>query len=283
VIFSFGPNQAPRPSALVRDREHGARDIDRANLETIRLNWSADGSMQSPGIDTLQNHDASPLATRVYANQGNSFLLDLIEGGCTRLLDVGCGAGDNAGLIRAHLSNCRIFGITLSASEAQSARKHMDDCWVLDIESPLPNAIIDQRFDVILLSHVLEHLRHPASVVARLSNLLRNGGQMLIAVPNILSWKMRLRFLRGDFAYQSSGVLDDTHLHFYTHFTADRYLLAESPQLRLVTKTVSGNLPLWRMRKSLMPQSWAENMDRWACRTWPNLIGNQVLLNIRKQ
>ena len=96
-----------------------------------------------------------------------------------------------------------------------------------DIEGEIPQYLEQERFDCLIFSHVLEHLRNPAEVVARLSRLLRTGGRVVIAVPNVLFFKVRLQFLRGDFEYDpDGGILDDTHLHFYTHRTADRYLLA---------------------------------------------------------
>ena len=106
---------------------------------------------------------------------------------------------------------------------------------------------------------------------------------MLIAVPNVLSWRMRLQFLQGNFEYESTGVLDDTHLRFFTYFTADQYLLAKSPDLQVSTKTVSGSVPLWWLRRHILPQRWSERIDQWGCRHWPNLFGSQVLIKVMKR
>ena len=169
-----------------------------------------------------------PVTERVYSNNGNASLLNLLDQSFNSVLDIGCGAGDNAVLVKAMKRDCEIFGITCSASESAIAQERMTKCWVADIEDNLPGGLIDQTFDVLIFSHVLEHLRDPATVLARYSRLLRRGGQLVIAVPNIVSWAMRFQFLLGDFRYQSSGVLDDTHLRFFTFFTADGYLLAKS-------------------------------------------------------
>jgi len=199
------------------------------------------------------------------------------------VLDIGCGAGNNAALIRSMNTACDIFGITYSASEAALAQKHMTKCWVADIEGKLPDDLINQSFDVLILSHVLEHLRDPAAVLACYSRLLRRGGQVVIAVPNILSWKMRLQFLLGDFQYQSSGVLDDTHLRYFTYFTADEYLLSKSTDLAVTHKTVTGSVPLWLLRRYVFSQQWSKHMDQWGCRHWPNLFGGQILIRAVKQ
>jgi 2-polyprenyl-3-methyl-5-hydroxy-6-metoxy-1,4-benzoquinol methylase len=61
-------------------------------------------------------------------------------------------------------------------------------------------------FDTLIFSHVLEHVRNPAHVVANFCRLLTPGGDLLIAVPNVLFWKQRIRFFLGDFTYESAGT-----------------------------------------------------------------------------
>lgn len=224
-----------------------------------------------------------PAPQRVYSNQGNVPLIDLLGEGCNRLLDIGCGAGNNAALIKSKYSECDVFGITHSADEAELAQRHMTRCWVFDIESDLPADLVHQSFDVLIFSHVLEHLRDPALVLARFSRLLRSGGQALIAVPNVLFWRMRARFLLGRFEYESGGELDDSHLRFFTWFTADQYLLSKSPDLELTRKVVSGSVPLWWLRRYVFPRKWSEKCDQWGCRLFPNLFGGQVLIRAIKR
>jgi 2-polyprenyl-3-methyl-5-hydroxy-6-metoxy-1,4-benzoquinol methylase len=228
--------------------------------------------------------DASPqISERVYSNLGNTPLVDLLESPCQRVLDIGCGAGDNAALIKLKNPKCEIFGITSSSAEAVLARAHMARCWVSDIECGLPGGLESYSFDTMVFSHVLEHLRDPASVLARFSRLLCSGGQVLIAVPNVLSWRMRLQFMSGNFQYQSSGVLDDTHLHFYTYVTAEAHLLPGSLDLDVAQKTVSGNVPLWLLRRYIISSGLRKRIDSWGCHHWPNLFGEQVLIRAVKR
>src|SRR5690606_32596844 len=102
----------------------------------------------------------------------------------------------------------------------------MERCWVLDLEQALTADILARKYDAILCSHVLEHLRNPAELVERLVGLLRAGGEIIIAVPNVLFWRHRARFAMGRFEYESGGTMDETHLRFFTYETADTYLLA---------------------------------------------------------
>jgi 2-polyprenyl-3-methyl-5-hydroxy-6-metoxy-1,4-benzoquinol methylase len=224
----------------------------------------------------LQSSASDPL--RVYKNNGNTPLLGLLDNPVHRVLDVGCGAGDNAGLLKSRHPGCEIFGITYSAAEADIARTSMTACWVADLEVGLPADLHAMKFDTIIFSHVLEHLRDPGVIVSKFSQLLQKGGTTVIAVPNALSWAMRLRFLRGDFEYQSDGVLDNTHLRFFTYFTADKYLLGQTPELRLVSKSVTGSVPLWLLRRYVLPGKWSDGIDRLGCRFWPNLFGDQILI-----
>jgi len=235
--------------------------------------------MKPTAVDYSENktHD------RIYSNHGNPPVIDMLQPDCLRLLDVGCGAGDNAALLKSRYPECQVFGITHSEAEEEIARRHMKRCWILDIEGEFPSDLENKKFDALMFSHVLEHLSEPAAVLARFSRLLNPGGVVLIAVPNILSWRQRIQFLFGRFEYESAGVLDDTHLRFFTYFTADPYLLAQSPDLALQFKGVTGSVPLWLLRRYALPKTWSDAVDVWGCRHWPNLFGVQILIKAEKK
>ena len=229
------------------------------------------------------------LRSRIYENSGNEPLVALITGQVGRVLDVGCGNGANAFLIKKMFPSVTIDGITISPIEKKLAAPMFENLWIFDIEA-LAGSHADQTFyesgkfyDVMVLSHVLEHLRSPAQVLSHLIRNLEPGGQVVIAVPNVLGWRQRLKFMRGRFEYESAGVLDDTHLRFFTFFTADKYLLADTADLKLVTKTVTGGVPLWWLRRFLLPKSWCAHIDRFGCKKWPNLFGDQILLRAIKK
>ena len=233
-------------------------------------------------VQNVENH-VSDENGLVYKNNGNTSLLELLENSCEYILDIGCGAGDNAALLKIRFPECRIFGITKSKTEEKIARQYMEHVLVFDIERELPTFLENQKFDVLIFSHVLEHLREPAAVLAKFLWLLNPGGIVLIAVPNILSWRQRIRFLFGNFEYESAGVMDCTHLRFFTFLTADKYLLNKSSDLKLLSKGVTGSVPLWWLRRYLLPKAWINAIDEWGCSHWPNLFGDQILIKAKKK
>ena len=82
-------------------------------------------------------------------------------------------------------------------------------------------------FDAIICADVLEHLRDPCGALRRLRSLLAPAGWMIVSVPNVAHWSVRLRLLAGRFDYQPSGVLDEGHLRFFTRGTA-RQLMSQA-------------------------------------------------------
>jgi len=216
-----------------------------------------------------------------YANDGNPELLALLGARARTVLDVGCGAGDNARLLRQR--GCLVDGITIDPDEAEVARAHLRDCWTADLEAGLPEEARARRYDAIICSHVLEHLRNPERLVAALTELLEDGGALLIAVPNVLGWRTRRDFLAGRFEYTETGILDRTHLRFYTFASADRLLLRAAPALELENKSVGGaSLPLAWLRRRVLPARWRARADALAGELLPGLFGWQILMRARR-
>ena len=71
-------------------------------------------------------------------------------------------------------------------------------------------------YDVIVMADLVEHLRHPVELMARLEPYLRTDGQLLLSTPNVANWSVRLRLLAGRWDYSNRGLLDNTHIRFFT-------------------------------------------------------------------
>ena len=220
----------------------------------------------------------------VYHNEGNLLLVSLLWPNVRTILDVGCGAGDNARIIRKVNENIEIVGITLSTEESKHARRHMTSVHVVDLDISDLSFLGERRFDAIIFSHVLEHVKDPPRLLSlSVRQHLRAGGQILIAVPNVLFYKNRLRFLAGYFEYEESGIMDRTHLHFFTWHTADRYLVDTVKELKLAYKIAEGSAPLWVLRRWLLPVALSTRIDAYFVRLFPNLFGHQIVMSVRRR
>lgn len=215
-----------------------------------------------------------------YINAGNELVLSLVPADTRRILDVGCGAGDNARRLKAERTGMEIVGITHSAEEADLARPFLDAVCVGDVEV-IETGKLGAPFDLLLFSHVLEHLRDPVAVVGRLLPALRPGGYVLIAVPNTLEWRSRYKLLRGQFKYADHGIFDRTHLRFFTYETAPQELVAPLHSLRLEVCKGRGSAPLGPLRRWLLPARMRAGIDAIAVRFMPNLFANEVAMLAR--
>lgn len=151
---------------------------------------------------------------RVYHNAGNQPLLDLFAGvEPGRVLDCGCGAGDNARILQGR--GWRVTGITISQVEQQQAAAYCERVYLADLNAGLPETL-DGQFDIVLLSHVLEHLVHPEPLLQSISRVLKVSGRIAVGLPNVLVYAQRFQFLVGKFDYTPTGLMDETHVRFYT-------------------------------------------------------------------
>src|SRR5262249_5663403 len=163
-------------------------------------------------------------------------------------------------------------GITLSAEESKHARRHMTAVHIVDLDVSDLSFLGERRFDAIIFSHVLEHMKDPQRGLCLFGrHHLRVGGKILIAVPNVFDCKNRLRFLTGHFEYEESGIMDRTHLRFFTWDTADRYLVDTVKELKLAYKAAEGSVPLWVLRHWILPVALSTKIDAYFVRLFPNL------------
>ena len=134
-----------------------------------------------------------------------------------RILDVGCGSGTLGAQLKT-MPGIQVYGIDISPQAVQEAVSVLDGAWTIDIESTAgwPTEILEQRFDAIVISEVLEHLFAPEHLLRKVRSLLADKGVLVITVPNILFWKNRLRIFFGHFEYEDSGLMDRGHIHFFS-------------------------------------------------------------------
>ncbi|HVY48184.1 MAG TPA: methyltransferase domain-containing protein [Minicystis sp.] len=137
-----------------------------------------------------------------------------------RVLDVGCGVGLNGAA--AKKKGAHVTGIEVVPASITRAKRVLDEVLEVDVTSDeaVRRALEGRSFDLLLFGDMLEHTADPAGVLARLLPYLEDEGRVLVSLPNVAAWTVRLGLLAGRFEYDKSGILDDTHLRFFTRATA---------------------------------------------------------------
>ena len=167
----------------------------------------------------------------------------------TRILDVGCACGHFGEELKER-RGVEVWGVEKIATAAEEAGRRLDRVFTMSIEEALielPKA----SFDAVTFNDVLEHLIDPWAVLRGVAPLLAPGGAVVAAVPNVRFFRNLANLVfRGDWRYEESGILDRTHLRFFTRKSARR-LFEESgyaiERLEGINRSKSLRPLLWNM------------------------------------
>jgi len=180
-----------------------------------------------------------------------------------RVLELGCSSGYLAKPLRERGNT--IVGVELDADAAREAEQWCEQVIVGDIEK-MPLELEPAAFDVLLCGDVVEHLRDPVAVLARVRPLLKPGGTLVLSTPNIANWAMRLSLLAGRWRYTERGFLDRTHVHLFTRATLVEAVERAGYRVRRVDFTVpvpgdsdaldAVGYALGRLRPTLFAYQW---------------------------
>lgn len=153
------------------------------------------------GLDVYEN--VNPKIVELYAQE-------------RVVLDIGCGAGALGACLKRINPLVVVHGLDISAEAGVAAAGRLDRFACVDLDcSPLPD--FATKYDLIIVGDVLEHLKRPDTLLKSLHTVLKEGGGLIVSVPNIANYSIRLRLLFGRFAYTETGILDRSHLRFFTH------------------------------------------------------------------
>jgi SAM-dependent methyltransferase len=162
--------------------------------------------------------------SEIVGEDPESAAISAIVGPGLTVLDCGCGGGR----VARSLVRCEVDGIELSEDAAEGARSVCRQVVHGSLTDPASwRALEGRRYDAIVFSHVLEHLVEPLAALALARGYLAPGGRFVVLLPNVATWRMRWELLMGRWDYADEGILDRTHVKFYTLKTA-RELLAEA-------------------------------------------------------
>ncbi len=179
-----------------------------------------------------------------------------------KVLDVGCGTGIIGEALRVR-KNCVVDGVDFDEAALNVASEHLRRIAMTNLEQPgWADQLSSQRFsnyEVVLFGDVLEHTRNPTNILAESQKLLAPGGRVIVSVPNVAYIMVRLRMLFGIFEYADSGIMDRTHLRFFTRATARKMI--EDSGLRISSEHYAS---------FVLP--WGRSMPAWIMRLCPGLL-----------
>lgn len=180
-----------------------------------------------------------------YYTQRRPEVCDLVRGPVRTALDIGCAAGLlGEELLRRGLCES-VDGIEAEPAAAHEAATRLGRVWVADLDDDGLACVGDARYDLVVLADVLEHVRAPWELLEQVQALLTPGAQVVLSIPNLRYFRvLGPLVLRGQFEYADSGVLDRTHLRFFTRKSIEG--LVEGAGLRL--EAIHRSPSPWRSR-----------------------------------
>ncbi len=217
------------------------------------------------------------------------------------VLDAGCGFATTTKFIQERGN--RVTGIDSSAAALEKASQRIGRVLHADVadEEGVRARLGNEQFDVIIFADVLEHLPWPQTVLRSYLRYLREGGRVIVSLPNIGLWSVRLSMMAGRFEYADTGVLDRTHLRFFTRRTA-RALL-ESAGLQTMRTVYNPGIvrPFVPLAKKLLTRGTAAKdpgaildskpyklyletvhpIENAVARMWPGLLAFQMISEAR--
>jgi 2-polyprenyl-3-methyl-5-hydroxy-6-metoxy-1,4-benzoquinol methylase len=155
-----------------------------------------------------------------YYSTERSEIIDLAPDFSYSVLDIGCGTGATLNLLKKTGRCSLTTGLEISKSATEIAAALVDHVFCVDVEQGgVPDSL--GRFDLILMLDVLEHLKDPWSFLQSIvANHLKPDGKIIVSLPNAQHLSLVVPLLLGRFEYTNSGIMDRTHLRFFTLATA---------------------------------------------------------------
>jgi SAM-dependent methyltransferase len=192
---------------------------------------------------------------RDYFDRPRGEMLAFLPQSCRRVLDVGCGNGEFAAAVKAKL-NCEAWGVEPSPKSARFAvgrlDRVMEGCFNRELKLPL------NYFDCIVFNDVLEHMLDPGSALGQARDLLTQDGVVVASIPNIGHFPTVWRLvMKGQWEYRNYGILDRTHLRFFTRksifkmFEGENYEVERMRGINAFSAEGPGDRKLWMLYRVL--------------------------------
>ncbi|MGF1988006.1 MAG: glycosyltransferase [Nostoc sp. ZfuVER08] len=193
----------------------------------MNKDWSKDyplvETLAEEGLD--QNHSLTKMFNLIADNQ--------------RVVDFGCATGYFAKLLNK--KGCIVTGVDINPNAAKLAEQYCKEVIVADLDFVSVTEILpSHEFDVAVFGDVLEHLRNPWKILEDTKQILKKDGYVIASIPNIAHGAIRLSLLQGRFEYTELGILDNTHLRFFTRKTVEELFERPGYLVKIVDQTQIG-------------------------------------------
>jgi len=150
----------------------------------------------------------------------NPDLLKFIPVKSKKIIEVGCSSGALAREFKKISMDCHWLGIEIDSMYADLAKRYCDNSILLDIEVAPPDFWEETKnADCWIFGYTLEHLKDPWTILKLIRVSISKTGSVVACIPNAQHWSLQAKLSIGDFRYEASGLLDRTHLRFFTRQT----------------------------------------------------------------
>ncbi|WP_066351135.1 class I SAM-dependent methyltransferase [Aliarcobacter skirrowii] len=214
----------------------------------------------------------------------------------TKVLEIGCATGFMSEYLKKE-KKCFVYGVEYNEAQAEVAKEKCDEILSggiddITLQNKLDRYVEEnQKFDVIFMSQVIEHIAYPNSVLDKLKDWLADDGVLIISTVNVAHWSSRIKLLRGIWKYEEYGLFDNTHLRFFSIDGFEQDLISAGYEVVDEGYNVSDISPLFFIPKIRVLHVTNifkilgllnSGFYKWYCKKFRNLIGYQFVFKVKK-
>jgi len=201
--------------------------------------------------------------------------LDFIEANSC-VLDIGCATGFLAKELLK--KKCEVWGLDYNRNAIARAARFCKKALIVDLNESATLPVPKKHFDYIILLDVIEHLLHPEKVLSLVKPYLKNEGVIIVSTPNIAHASIRWMIVKGQFQYTKLGILDSSHLHFYTRTSFSNLLKkANFKILKIIPTNGMTKVPMLSKISDQLPRPW----QYWLVKKIPELFSYQFIAVVK--